>query len=72
MPMTKVTPMLRRNPVRSPFRIAHTANWQVNDDRMRSTVAGPTSGRISRWYCSGGIVSGMTGGQTGALARTLK
>ena len=47
--MTNVTPMLRRYAVRSSRRIAQTANWQVNDDRISRTVAGPTSGRISRW-----------------------
>ena len=65
--MTNVTAMLRRNAVRSPRRMAHTANWHVNDDRISSTVAGPTSGRISRWNGSAGLgVDGRPHGRVGA------
>ena len=39
MPRTNVTAMLRRNPRRSPFRIAQIANWQVNELVIRMTVA---------------------------------
>ena len=45
MPRSTVTDRLRRNPVRSPRRIAHTANWQVNELRIRRIVAGSTNGR---------------------------
>src|SRR3990170_516498 len=50
--------------------MAQTANWQVKDDRMRRTVAGPTSGRIARWNCA--PVSGFSGGHRAVLARTAK
>ena len=68
--MTNVTPMLRTNAVRSPRRMAQTANWQVNEDRISRTVAGPTSGRIARW--NGSFVSGLAVGQISAFARTAK
>ena len=70
MPRTKVTAMLRTNATWSPRRIAQTANWQVNDDRISRTVAGPTNGRIARWKAA--FVSGLIGGHCGALARALK
>ena len=40
MPRTTVTAMLRRNAVRLSCLIAHTANWQVNDEMIRMIVAG--------------------------------
>src|SRR5262245_43784274 len=74
IPRNTVTDRLRRNPVRSPRRIAHTANCPVNELRISRIVAGRTNGRNWRKYCSGGFVSGLIGGQIppGALARTLK
>ena len=41
MPRTSVTAMFRTNPVWSFLRIAHTPNWQVNDEVTRRIVAGP-------------------------------
>ena len=49
-----------------PTEFAHTPTWHVNELRIRSTVAGPTSGRT----CN--LSTNSTGGQTGAAARTLK
>ena len=68
--MMKVTAKLRTNATRSPRRMPHTPNWHVNDDRIRRTVAGPTRGRISTWNCA--CVSGLSGGHSGAFARTAK
>ena len=40
MPRSSVTAMLRRKPVRSSRRIAHTPIWQVNEEVIRMIVAG--------------------------------
>ena len=40
MPRPRVTAKLRTNPRWSPRRIAHTPNWQVNEDATRMIVAG--------------------------------
>ena len=70
MPMTSVTPKLRRKAVRSPRRMAHTPNWHVNDEMISRIVAGPTNGRIEMW--NGSPVPGSMGGHCGASARRLK
>ena len=57
-------------PLRSPWRIAQTPNWQVNDDVIRMTVAGrirlsaPVSvvngSRIARLERFGELVGGQS------------
>ena len=61
--------MFRMNPVRSPRRIAQTANWQVNELMIRRIVAADE--RQDR-EANGSPVSGLTGGHCGAFARALK
>ena len=67
--------MFRTNPVRSPRRIAQTANWQVNELRIRITVSRADERHGSAWRLECSVSagrSGSIGGQAGAAARTLK
>ena len=66
--------MFRMNPVRSPRRIAQTANWQVNELMIRITVR-PAANHGSAWRlkCSvERLVARHDRRPDGAAARTLK
>ena len=76
MPRTRVTAMLRRKPRWSSRRIAHTANWQVNDESTRMIVAGRIRRSPARQRERVEHVLELRGGHVDAvaseLARTLK
>jgi hypothetical protein len=74
MPSVSVIAMFRTSPVRSSRRIAQTANWQVNELRMRTSVR-PNAKNGSAWRLYASVSAGSPGtigGQTGAAARTVK